>query len=319
MISTLILIIGFLVAAVILVRTRKDARNPRGGFQFKWFIRPLVIVVVSIVLAAVQPFQVDRVDAGYTGFKINLSGDHRGVSAYEYKTGWFVYNTWTEDFRQFAISQQHVEYPVQQVITRGGFPCDIKPSFNYALIPGNVADMYQNLRQELKEVEQSWLKTAIVGSVNDIANRWEVDSIFTHRQAFEAMIIAECNKRVSKWFQLSQLRTNITPPPALVDAITAKTKAIQDAQAENQKAITAEATQRRKVAEANATAQEQITIAKGDSAAAVIRAAGEAEAIKRKQMTLTPLYVEYTKIERWNGVNPTTILGGGVSTLVNVK
>ncbi len=36
--------------------------------------------------------------------------------------------------------------------------------------------MFQNLRVGVKDMEQGWLKNAIVGSVNDVANRYTVDS-----------------------------------------------------------------------------------------------------------------------------------------------
>ena len=133
--------------------------------------------------------------------------------------------------------------------------------------------MFVNLRLSTKEVEQGWLKNAIVSSVNDVANRWEVDAIFNRREEFEASIITECNKRVSKWFTVSQLRTNIVPPKALQEAIESKTKAIQQAQAEDQKAKTAEAEARKKIA-----------IAKGDSAQMVIQANAEALSIKIRQL-----------------------------------
>jgi len=175
------------------------------------------------------------------------------------------------------------------------------------LVPNAVGDMFVNLRLPIKDVEQGWLMTAIVGSVNDVANKWNVDSIFNNREQFESAIIQECNKRVSKWFTISQLRTNITPPEELQKSIVDKTKAIQEVQvAENQK----------KVAEAEAA--RKIAVAKGDSAQMVINARGEAEAFKIKQQQLTPLYVEYLKIQKWNGQLPTTVLGQN-GTMVNLK
>jgi len=106
---------------------------------------------------------------------------------------------------------------------------------------------------------------------------------------------------------LSQLRTNITPPKALQASIEAKTKAIQEVQvAENQK----------KVAEAEA--QRKIAVAKGDSAQAVIAAAGEANAMKLKQRELSSQYIEYIKWSKWNGTLPSTMLGSGSNTMFNV-
>jgi len=270
-------------------------------------LKGIFVLVGLLLLTAIQPFSLERIDAGNKGLKVNLTGSDRGVSSYQYKTGWVFYNSWTEQVKEFPLFQQHIEYDAQQVITKGGFSATIKPSFNYSLREDAIGDMFVNLRLDIKEIEKGWLKNAIVSSVNDVANRWEVDAIFNRREEFESAIIAECNKRVSKWFTVSQLRTNITPPQSLQAAIEGKTKAVQEAQA---------AMQRKAVAEAEA--QEKIAIAKGDSAKAIIDAQATALAMKIKQRELTPLYVEFIKAQTWDGKLPTTVAGGS-GTFLNIK
>ncbi len=304
---SLFIFLSFLVVGLGLLfinRNRYNLKTERGA----WLTKPILIILIGVILSIINPFSLERVDAGHLGLKVNLTGDARGVSDYTYKTGWVVFNNWTEKLYEFPTFQQHIDYNPQTVITKGGFSAEIKPSFNYALVSTTLGDMFQNLRLPIKEVEQGWLKTAIVGSVNDVANKWAVDSIFNHRELFESAIVLECNKRISKWFTVSQLRTNITPPPALQSAIEAKTKALQDVQvAENQKQV------------AIADALRKIAIARGDSAKMVIEASGEAESIKRKQLTLSPLYIEYVKIQQWDGKTPTTVLGNNASTIISVK
>jgi regulator of protease activity HflC (stomatin/prohibitin superfamily) len=279
----------------------------RKRFNVSWLIKPLGIVFLGILIAMIQPFSLERIDAGNKGLKVNLTGSERGVSSYQYKTGWVLYNSWTEQVKEFPLFQQHIEYDAQTVITKGGFAATIKPSFNYSLREDAIGEMFVNLRLDIKEVEQGWLKNAIVSSVNDVANRWDVDAIFNKREEFEAAIITECNKRVSKWFTVSQLRTNIIPPKSLQQAIEGKTKAVQEAQA---------AMQRKLVAEAEA--QEKIAIAKGDSAKMIIDAQATALAMKLKQKEITPLYVEYIKAQTWDGKLPTTMAGSS-GTFLNIK
>lgn len=318
MITTTILVLSFLIAAIMVVKNRKHIFSDEGP-TLKQIGPPLLVIILGVFTALFQPYKVERVDAGHIGVKVKLTGNDRGVSDYTYKTGWVVYNGWTESLYEFPTFQQHIEYKDQTVITKGGFSATIRPSFNYSIVAASVGDMFQNLRLEIKQVEQGWLKTAIVGSVNDVANRWTVDDIFNKREDFESAIVIECNKRVSKWFSVSQLRTNITPPPALQAAIENKTKAIQEAQAADNQKLVAEAEAKRKIAVAKGDSAQAVIAASGRANAAIIEAKGEAEAMKAKQRELTQMLIEYEKVQRWNGANPTTVLGGGTSTLVSVR
>ena len=268
----------------------------------------VVAVVVSFIIGMINPITVERIDVGNVGLKVNNTGDERGVSKTAYVTGWVFYNNWLSRIKEFPVTQQHIDYEETSIITRGGFQAIIKPSFNWSVNPGNAADMYQNLKQDVDQIKDTWLKNAIIGAVNDIANLYTVDSIFNHRAEFEADIVRECNKRVSKWFNVSQLRTNIVPPKEITQAINAKTAAVQEAQAAIQQKIVAEA-----------QAQTQIAKAKGDSAQAVISASGRAEAVRKEQQYLTPMYIDYIRVQRWDGKYPTTMLGGNTSTLLNLN
>lgn len=279
----------------------------KNGWKFAGAGRAIVLMVAGIFLAIVQPFRVEKVDAGYKGIVVNLTGNDRGVAGYQYRSGWVMYNSWVKQVLEFPTFQQHIEYDDQLVITRGGFSATIKPTFNYSLRDDAIGEMFENLRLGVREIEQGWLKTAIVGAVMDEANKWEVDSIFSNRQAFESAIIKECNMRVSKWFDISQLRTNIVPPEALQESIIAKTKAIQQAEAAEQQALTAIAEGKRKVA-----------VAKADSAEKVINASADALAIKIRQREISPMYIEYIKAQAWDGVLPTTVAGNS-GMFLNIK
>lgn len=305
-----LIIFGFLV---LLTGAFKKASlvDDDGELKPKGAVKAIAVLVLALVIGVFQPVELERIDVGHVGMKVNNTGDERGLSHTVYVTGWVFYNSWLSRIIEYPVTQQHVDYEPERIITKGGFEATIKPSFNWSVNPSNAAEMYQNLRQDVEEIQNKWLKNAIVGAVNDVANLYTVDSIFNHRAEFEAEIVREANKRVSKWFTVSQLRTNIVPPEAITQAINAKTKAVQEAQAAIQERIVAEN-----------QAQTKIAIARGDSAQAVITAAGDAEAIKLKTREISPTYVEYI---RWvnAGENvprvPSAVLGNGASTLFNLK
>jgi regulator of protease activity HflC (stomatin/prohibitin superfamily) len=304
MISWIILGIAIVIAGLMIFNAVTNEDDDAGKITF---FKGIVVLIIGILISIFQPYALERIDAGHKGIVVNLSGGDRGVANYQYKTGWVVYNTWFKQVLEFPTYQQHIEYDDQVVITKGGFSATIKPSFNYSLRDDAIGDMFQNLRLGVKEIEQGWLKNAVIGAVNDVCNTWEVDSIFSHRQAFETSIVVECNKRLVKWFNVSQLRTNITPPEALQEAIVAKTRSIQQAQASEQQALAAIADGKRKVA-----------IARADSAEMIINASAAAKAIQLKQEKITPTYIEYLKATAWDGRLPTTVAGGS-GTFLNIK
>jgi hypothetical protein len=308
MISTVVFFLALFIAGLFLGVFKKSTYFTEDGrFKPVALVKPVLTLLIALVLTAINPIDVERIDAGHVGIKVSNVGDNRGVGRTEYVTGWVFYNSWISRIYEFPIHQQHIDYEANDIVTKGGFRATIKPSFNYSINAGNVADMFQNLRVGVKEMEQGWLKNAIVGSVNDVANRYTVDSIFNHREEFEADIVKECNKRVSKWFNVSQLRTNIIPPAEISESIVAKTRAIQEVQvAENRRQV------------AVAEAERKIAEARGDSAQAVIQAAGRAEAIRKEQMSLTPLYIDYIKIQKWSGQVPTTVAGGNSGFMIQL-
>ncbi len=275
------------------------------GFQL---VKLVGVLFASLFLGLFIPYEVERVDSGKVAILVDNIGDSKGMAKVEYKRGWVLYNSFTQRYYEFPVYQQHIDYEENVVITKGGFQATIKPSFNYALNPTTVDAMFQNLRVDIKTVEQGWLRNAIISSVNDVANLFTVDSIFNHRAEFEAAIINEANRRVGKWFTVSQLRTNIAPPPAITKAIEEKTAAVQEAQA---------ALQRRSVAEAEAA--EKIAIAKGDSARVVIAAAGQAKANQLMQQSLTNELVQKLWIEKWDGKLPMYQLSNGQGLMLNLK
>ena len=308
MISLVVFILAVIVAGLFFGILKKSTYvNEDGRFKPVSLFRVVAVVLIAFFTVAINPIDVERIDAGHVGIKVSNVGDNRGVGRTEYVTGWVFFNSWISRIYEFPIHQQHIDYEAADIVTKGGFRATIKPSFNYSINAGNVADMFQNLRVGVNEMEQGWLKNAIVGSVNDVANRYTVDSIFNHREEFESDIVKECNKRVAKWFNVSQLRTNIVPPAEISESIVAKTRAIQEVQvAENRRQV------------AVAEAERKIAEARGDSAQAVIQAAGRAEAIKREQLSLTSLYIDYIKVQKWSGQVPTTVAGGNSGFLIQL-
>jgi hypothetical protein len=307
MYSLIIFITGLLAAIGYAIANREDlVIEEKSSYSIrtspgKALWRSLAIFIFLTFISLIQPFSLEKVNAGYQGVLVNLVGSDRGVSDVQMKTGWVTYNSWFEELYQFPTYQQNIAYGELPVILKGGFEASIRPTFNYNLKPGMITDMFSELRLGIKEIEQGWLLTAITSSVNDVSNRWKVEEIFENREKFEKEIIEECNSRVDKWFTMSQLRTNIAPPLALKQAIEDKTKASQEAEAQEQKALVAIANGKRMVEQAKADSAQRVINASAKAEAMRIISQGEADAYKLKNRELTPLLIQQQYLEKWKG------------------
>jgi regulator of protease activity HflC (stomatin/prohibitin superfamily) len=256
----------------------------------------MVLAVLAFIAILVQPYDLVRINAGAVGLKESLIGDKRGIGSVKLVSGFQIYNKFFERVYEIETDQKNVHYETLGVIVKGGFSCKIKPTFNYKVKPENADQLFIELRQTfkqggLKAVETTWLETAILGGVNDVSNRFAVDSIFNHREAFEQQISLEVNKRVGKYFEVTQLRTNILPPESLQKSIEGKTKAIQEAEEFEYRAKRAVAENKEKVARAQ-----------GDYEAALLEAKTK-EALSQPKM-LELYRAETERVWAQKGVSP---------------
>jgi regulator of protease activity HflC (stomatin/prohibitin superfamily) len=303
-------IIVFLILGVLLGLFKKNTYidqhdEPKtGGFG-----RLALALIIAIIVGLVHPIAITRIDAGNVGLKIDKVGNNKGIPVAVPVKGWVFYNDWTSEIVEYSIRQNHVAYKNFSVTTKGGFPIQVAPSFNYALKPEKAADVYINLLKggSFSSLEETWLQTATNIAMTNASNGYTIDSIFNNKQHYQQDVINELNKELSAYFLVSQINPGVVPPPELAEVIKNKTETIQKAQQAELDKLTAQA-----------EAETKIARARGDSAQAVIEAAGRAQAVKLEQQQLTPLYIEFLKVKTWKGEVPTTVAGGGTGFLINL-
>jgi hypothetical protein len=213
MITTFLLII-FVIIIISMVIKRKFVKLDEQGKSMGISLVSVLFAIAFLFLIIFQPYSLGKIDAGHQGLLTKLTGEERGVSSIKEVSGFIIYNSYTEEIQEIPLDQRSIRYGEQPSVAKGGFPLKIFPSFNYSVKPGTTADMFTNLRTSfrsggLEAIEQGWLEIGILGAVNDVTNAWKVEDIFNKKTEFEIAIQVEANKRVGKWFKITQLRTNI--------------------------------------------------------------------------------------------------------------
>src|SRR6187549_972761 len=96
MITLICIVATLIVAAGYLRASRKKTEESSSGMKRSSLYKALGMFIIGLILSLVQPFSLERVDAGHVGIQVHLTGDSRGVGKFEYKTGWVVINNWTD-------------------------------------------------------------------------------------------------------------------------------------------------------------------------------------------------------------------------------
>ena len=266
---------------------------------------------------------VTRISPTEAGFTINNSGDYRGIDSLPLLTGWQFYTPGFTYVVTLPTTQQHVVWSEDEgegskpnehitVACQGGAGFKIDVGLNYRVNPSKASKIYLKYRtDDLESITQTYLRNVVRGSMQDVSGTLTVDSVLNNLPAFEQAIRTKITDRFEKeGFMLDNFSILKQPTPTdanLQAAINAKIKAKQDAE-----------TTKMQLQQSIAQANKDIAKAKGDSAVAVIRAQGEAEAVKKIQQVLSPTYVEYIKASRWNGVQP-SVVGGGSGMILQLK
>lgn len=310
MISIIIFLIAFAIIGKAFGAFNPENYRTSYGEPPRQAIKTGVSLLIAGLIAVFQPIEIHRIDAGNVGLKIDRIGNDKGIPVARPCKGWVFYNSWLTDIAEYSIRQNHVSYKAISVTTKGGFPMTMEPSYNYALKPEKAADLYVHLLKgsDFSTLEENFLATATNLALNNATNKYAIDSIFNDKEGFNKSVAIELNKELQAYFTVTQINPGSVAPKELVQVIIDKTNAVQKQQQAELDKLTAEA-----------EAQTKIAVAEGTAKAAVIEAEGEAEAIRKKQVALSPTYVEYIKWNKWDGVLPTTSLGGNTSVLLNTS
>ena len=274
----------------------------------------IIIAVVAFVLVIMGMKSCTSIPQGNVGVKINLYGSEKGVDGEVLPPGRY-FLTWNEQMFLFPTFQQTYIYTHSKdegksidesftFQTREGLEvgADIGVIFSIERIKANL--LFQRYRHGIDEIIVGPLRGIIRDAFNKVASNVEVDYVYGVGKSKLIDSVTQLVKRYFEPFGIMidrlYLSGSFRLPANVTAALNAKIEATQKA-----------AQYQNEVAQAIAEANKQIAKARGDSTSIVIRALGEAQANKAKQLTLTALLVEYEKIQKWDGVLP-QVTGGSI-------
>jgi prohibitin 2 len=288
-------------------------------FNIKHLLLSITLLIsVSIITSCT------RIAPTEIGYKISNTGDYRGLDSLPAAKGVVMYMPFVSSIIILPTTMQHVVWSeteeegskADQQITisclgGAGFKLDV--SINYTVDPAKGSKVYLKYKtDDLELISSTYLRAIVRGSMQDVSGLITVDSVLNNLPGYEHAVRDTISARFAKQgFILDNfniLKQPTPTDPALAASIAKKIKRKQDAE-------TAKMELQISIADAN----KLVATARGDSSARIIRASGEAEAVKKLQSVLTPTYVDYVK---WVNAGPNVPRVPGVltgSALVNLR
>ena len=280
----------------------------------------LLIAIVAMMFSFTSCM--DRVEAGQVGVKVNLLGENKGVQTETLGVGryWIGMN---DQLFIFPVSQVNYVYTKDTTEgsedneeftfqTKEGINCSADLGVALSFNADKITVMFQKYRKGVDEIRSVVVRNEIRDVLNRVASSMNtedvygigkaklidsVQSIVKHNLAVNGIIIDKVS-----------LIGSIRIPSTILEALNAKVQMTQDAQrSENQ------------VQKARAEADIRTANAKGEADALKIQADGQAYYNKTVSASITQQLIDMKKIDKWNGINSTTILSGSGQPIVNLK
>lgn len=280
-------------------------------------VNKLAMLVVAATMFATGC--VERVNVGYSGIKVNMTGSERGAEEFPKVTGWVFYMPGVSTIIEFPTFMQTAAWtgdPRTGTSEQNEAICfNTKDQLNvcadinlsYQMDEAMVSKFYTKFRiTDLKDFTNGYLHNVAKDAFNDVGSLYNFDELNGEKKGIVLAKVKErLNADVSKFgVTIGQfgLLDALKPPQEIITQITAKLASIQRAQ----------------------QAENELREAVAQAAKAVAKADGEAKANSKVNQSLTSNMIEWRKLEnqrlaidKWNGIQP-TIVSGASSMLLNV-
>jgi regulator of protease activity HflC (stomatin/prohibitin superfamily) len=278
-------------------------------------IAGVVVVVGAIIMFA----SLTTIHPGHVGVSVKKCGGG-GVAQDPIPTGYYWRSLFCEEVVEYPTNVQtlvlskspHEGQPIDESITvtsSEGLPVSLDTSLSFTLDPAKVPTIYAKYRNDIDVIAHNFVRQTIREGVQSVFAQFTAEQLYsTKREESRLEVQTFLTDHLAKeGFIIQQFTINETRvPDAVVQAINAKVAMIQESQK-------AEAQVRKTEAEA----KQRVAQATGEADAKKLSADAEAYFNKTVAASITPEYVEYKALEKWNGELP-QMMGAGAVPFVNI-
>jgi len=281
-------------------------------------LKAIVLAVSVLSLSACS-----RVPAGYRGVIVNLYGNTKGVSEESVGVGRY-FTGWNQELYLFPTFLQNRSWTNAQAITMQtseGLTITTDAGITYQIQPENIVKVFTKYRLGINEITDTFLHNMVRDAMNEVASTMTVDQIYGVKKE---VFIRRVNDIVIKESAINGINVDkiyligsFVLPEMVRQSIDVKIQASQNAIKVENEIATSNAQAKKTIVEAKASAQQRIIEAEANAKQITLNAEAQAQANKILSASLTPEFVQYQAILKWNGTLPQTS-AGGVLPFINI-
>jgi regulator of protease activity HflC (stomatin/prohibitin superfamily) len=294
----------------------------------KLFLKILAIAILSIV---VLYSTCTRIEPGYVGIKVNQAGSAKGVEDYPLHTGWVFYLPITTRIYEYPTFQQNVIWTasphegksIDESISfncKGGAALSADVSMSAMFIAEQVPHIFVKFRTSPEIIIHSYLRNEVRDALGRVASTYDpMDIIGEKRGEFLDVVKKEVESRVGEWMKIDYITfaNKLRVDSKIETSINTIIEQKQQTAASLLKVAQKKAEADQKVSEAEGEARAKKAIAQGDADAITLKAEAQAKANRILAESLTPVYIQYEALIRWDGKLP-TYNGSGLVPFINI-
>lgn len=276
----------------------------------------------AVSLLAMSLAACSAVPSGHVGVKVNLYGSDKGVDLQELSPGryWIgfyeelhVFPTFTQNYCWTKADDRECGNPGDDSIsfqTVEGLTVSADVGISYFIDPTKVPLIFQKYRKGVREITNIYLRNMVRDAIVTSASSRNVEDVYGKGKV---EILNEVSKTVNSLVNPIGITVEniywigeIRLPPKVIESLNAKIAATQMAQQ-----------RQNEVAQAKAEADKKIEEARGQADSIILVAKSQAEANKILAESLTPEFLMYSGITRWDGQLPK--ITGGATPLIGMN
>jgi prohibitin 2 len=253
----------------------------------------IVIIAIAIFVVSVAGCGIKVVDTGQRGIKTRFGQ----VVSESLPEGLYFFNPFTSQIVEIDTRVQRQDGETD-TYTRDVQQAAIKYTLNYRLQQNAAHLMYRDIGRDW---EQKLIPQVVLGTLKEVVGKWDAVDLIANRDkagttAYEAIRdnLAERNVEVSR-FEITDISYTHEFENSVEQKVIAQQKAIEEQNRTKQ--IEEQARQKVLSAEAEAKSMQ----------------------IRAQALEQNAKLVEWEAVQKWNGVLPQYMLGGGAVPFINIK